>query len=72
MTPLVSCLTNREEAVALAWAEDLSLSDVARRVGITPRQARRATETGMRKCGVSSRTAFVAVVVRLRGEVMAG
>ena len=66
MTPLCGSLTDREEAVLLAWADDLSLPDVAQRLGITERQVRRATETAMRTLGVGSRTAAVAIVVRLR------
>lgn len=72
MTPLCPDLTDREEQVILAWADDLSLADVAGRLGITERQARRATETAMRTLGVGSRAAAVAIVVRLRLGAVAG
>lgn len=71
MTPLSEVLTSREEAVLTMLGDGLGLREIAERLGLSPWTIRNDRSRAMRKLGVCSQTHAVAIVIRLRSEVVA-
>jgi FixJ family two-component response regulator len=68
VTPLLGAITAREERVLLLIADDWGLREIARELGITERQARRARDSARAKLGRATTAGAVADVVRLRAS----
>lgn len=66
MTPLVAELTDREERVLLLIGDGLGLREIACRLSISERQARRCRDRGREKLDRPTTTSAVAFLVTLR------
>jgi DNA-binding CsgD family transcriptional regulator len=64
----LSLLSPREEAVLLLIGDGLGLREIACRMGVTPRAARRLRESARTKLGATTTTHAVAIVVKARAH----
>lgn len=70
MTPLCPNLSEREELVLLLIGDGLGLREIAERMDISTRMARRDREQAIHKLGACSQTQAVAILIRLRVEAV--
>lgn len=71
MTPLSPSLTCREESVLTMLGDGLGLREIAERLNLSPWTIRNDRSKAMHKLGVCTQTHAVAIVIRLRSEVVA-
>lgn len=68
VTPLLACLTDREEAVLLLLSEGFSQREIGTRLGVSAWTVKAHRDNARRKLRASSTTHAVAILVRARAS----